>query len=147
MSHSLKSGAYSNLSTIYKYHRRVCWSEPTALPKATKEACSRARLWLYFPFLRLKSQSRIQSASAEHNPEPFCLPCSEISLQAAPQPVSPLLFTLPESTGWAGMSLHRHCPQFFLRRPHPWPGSKLLPGDSPADAGATPALLLPAASS
>lgn len=147
VSHSLKSGAYSNLSTIYKYHRHVCWSESIVLPKATMEACSRARLWPYFPFFRLKSQSRIQYASNEHNPKPFCLPSSEVSLQAASQLVSQLLFSLPENRGWAGMSLHWSCPQFFLRHPHPWPGSKLVPRDFPADASATPALLLPAAGS
>lgn len=48
----MKAGAY--LSTIYNY-RCVCCSEPTVLTQATKQACGGPRLWLYFPFLRLKS--------------------------------------------------------------------------------------------
>lgn len=51
------------------------------------------------------------------------------------------------STGLAGASLSWFCPQLFLRCLLPSPRSKPVPGDLPADASTTPALLLPDASS
>lgn len=72
--HSLK--AYSNLSTIYKHHRSVPSSKTIAPTKPQMKPAIKWGFDRISPSFRLISQSRTQPASAEHNPEPFCLPWS-----------------------------------------------------------------------